>query len=49
MERPVPAAPDVDLHQRSISPEELLQRLEALEALVSALRAEVAELRGREP
>jgi hypothetical protein len=45
MDEPIPAAPDVDLHQKWVSPEEVLQRLEALEKLVTALRAEIAELR----
>jgi hypothetical protein len=45
MANPLPAASDVDLHQRQWSPEELARRLDALEALVRTLEAEIAELR----
>jgi hypothetical protein len=48
MANPVPAAPDVDLHQRQWSPEELGRRLDALEVLVRALEAEIAELKARD-
>jgi hypothetical protein len=48
MANSLPAAPDVDLHQRQWSPEELARRLDALEVLVRALEAEIAELKARD-
>jgi hypothetical protein len=44
---PIPRAPDVIVEQKWIDPSELAQRLDALEALVRALEAEVVELKAR--